>query len=168
MFDAVYGNDDARAVRRMNKISSDWTFFYKKVFPVFWFGFLALFVAIGLGQASKDPMVLIVPLVMALFGFFLMKALVWGLVDEVVDGGTVLLVRKGDEEDSVPLANIMNVSATMNSRPPRVTLRLIRPGKFGSEVSFMPVTPFTLNPFAKNQVVEDLILRVHQARSKHA
>ena len=31
----------------MRRISSDWTFFYKRVFPVLWFGFLAVFVGIG-------------------------------------------------------------------------------------------------------------------------
>jgi hypothetical protein len=36
----------------MRRISSDWTFFYKRVFPVLWFGFLAVFVGIGSSTAK--------------------------------------------------------------------------------------------------------------------
>ena len=73
-------------------------------------------------------------------------------------------MRKGDVEERVPLANIMNVSASVAMNPPRITLRLVRPGKFGAEIAFSPVRTFTLNPFARNPVAEDLMLRVDQAR----
>ena len=152
----------------MTKISSKHVFFYKKVFPVLWFGFLAVFVGVAIiaGAFSKAPLVLLGPGVMVVFGFFLMKYLVWDLVDEVYDGGDFLLVKNRGEEERVLLSNIMNVSATTNMNPPRATLRLVQPGKFGEEISFSPARPFTLNPFKKNPVVEDLIVRVDQARSK--
>jgi len=151
----------------MKKISGR-IFLQKRVFPFIWFGFLGVLgvgVGLGRGEGQGPPFALIV-IFMAVFGFFVMRKLVWDLVDEVYDCGTFLLIRNGPEEDSVPLANIMNVSVALFQNPKRITLRLITPGKFGSEISFSPVTPFTLNPFAKNQVAEDLIQRVYEQRAK--
>ncbi|HET8578915.1 MAG TPA: hypothetical protein VFO18_17595 [Methylomirabilota bacterium] len=155
----------------MKKISSSSAFFYKKIFPALWFGGLAFFVvAIALsGALEKDPMVLgalVIPLVMAVFGFLIMKKLAWDLVDEVYDCGDFLLIKNRGEEDRVALSSIMNVSASTLMNPPRITLRLVYSGKFGNEIAFSPVRGWTLNPFAKNQVAEDLIVRVDQARSK--
>ena len=101
---------------------------------------------------------------MVVFGYFLMKNMVWDLMDEVHDGGDFLLVRKGSDEERVPLANIMNIDAWINMNPPRVTLRLVKPGRFGSEVTFSPPWRFSFNPFAKHPLVEDLILRVDKAK----
>ncbi len=62
----------------MRRISSSWTFFYKRIFPAIWFGFLILFVGISLfsgaarNAASPLPF-LIVPAIMVVFGFFIMK-----------------------------------------------------------------------------------------------
>lgn len=152
----------------MTKISSKYLFFFKRGFPLFWFGFLAIFVGLGLMERAyeKDVMFLVVPCVMAVFGYFLMKKLVWDLVDEVYDCGDSLLIKNHGEQDRVLLSNIMNVSASTNMNPPRVTLRLVNPGRFGPEISFSPVAPFAFNPFAKNPVAEDLIVRVDRARSK--
>jgi hypothetical protein len=66
----------------------------------------------------------------------------------------------------VPLSNIMNVSASTNMNRPQVTLRLVKPGKFGSEVSFSPPSRFSFNPCAKHPIVEDLIVRVDEARRR--
>jgi hypothetical protein len=76
----------------MRRISSGWTFFYKRVFPIIWFGGLALFFGISLfaaprsSQAATVPL-LIIPIVMMGFGFVLMKMLVFDLVDEVWEDG---------------------------------------------------------------------------------
>jgi hypothetical protein len=110
-------------------------------------------------------MVVIVPAVMAVFGYLLMKKLLWDLADEVLDGGDFLIVRTRNQEERVPLSNIMNVSTSILVNPPRVTLRLISPGKFGNEISFSPATPFSFNLFARNVVAEDLIIRVHNAKT---
>jgi hypothetical protein len=165
--------DDANqsAEKRMKKISSGLTMFYKKVFPLIWFGFIAFFVAavvIG-GAVRADPlMFLVMPCVMAVFGFFLMKVLVWDLADEVFDCGDSLLIKKGGDEERFPLRNIMNVSTSVAVNPRRITLRLVRPGRFGPEVSFSPLSNISFVPFAKNPVAEDLIVRVDQARRERA
>lgn len=113
-------------------------------------------------------MFLVGPGIMAVFGFVIMKKTVWDLVDEVYDDQDFLLVKNRGEEDRVALSNIINVSATTFMNPPRTTLRLVNPGKFGDEITFTPVRGFNLNPFAKNQVAEDLIVRVDKARVNRA
>jgi hypothetical protein len=157
---------DSRARVIVKRISAN-NAFQRKIFPVLWFGVLAIvFVGMALGRVYRQaPFALFVPIGMAVFGYFLMKNLIFDLVDEVYDDGDFLLVRKGMEEERVALSNIMNVSASSMTNPPRVSLRLVTPGKFGQEIVFSPIRPFTLNPFAKNPVAEDLIVRVDQARS---
>ena len=140
----------------------------KKVFPVVWFGFLAFFALILTTAAGQKAVALLPLLFVGGLGFFLMKKLVWDLVDEVYDCGDFLLVKNRSDEDNIPLTNIMNVSASMAVNPPRITLRLVIPSKFGNEISFSPVKTFTLNPFAKDPISEDLIQRIDQARSKRA
>jgi hypothetical protein len=154
----------------MKKISSTSTFISKKILPLLWFGFLAYFVVRTLltGAAQKDPMLLVVAVLMAVFGYFLMKRLLWNLADEVYDGGDFLLIKNRGEEDRVALSDIMNVSVSTYPNPSRITLKLINPGKFGKEITFAPAASSALNPFAKNQIAEDLIVRVDQARSKRA
>ena len=154
----------------MTKISSGFTTFNKKIFPALWFGFLAFFLVtcVLAGALEQEPLFVAVPILMAVFGYILMKKLVWDLVDEVYDCGEFLLVKNRDEEERIALSNIMNVNSSTYINPPRITLRLVNSGKFGSEVAFSPITGFKLNPFAKNAVAEDLIVRVYQARSKRA
>jgi hypothetical protein len=113
----------------------------------------------------KSIMFLIMPLFMIIIGVIVMRKLVWDLADEVYDCGDTLLVRNRGGERRVVLSNIMNVSASVYMNPPPVTLRLVSGGRMGREISFTPVAAFTLNPFAKNQVVKDLIVRVDRART---
>jgi hypothetical protein len=127
-----------------------------------------MFMMIAIGVYEKAPMALAGPCLMAILGYFMMKKLVWDLVDEVYDCGDLLLVRERGEEVRIPLSDIINVSASMLVNPPRVTLRLVKPGRFGDEISFSPVRPLTINPFARNQMIDDLIIRVDMARSKRA
>jgi hypothetical protein len=156
----------------VTQISSKWTRYYKWVFPTFWFGFLIFFVGASLHAAQPtgvDIMFIAVPGIMMVFGFFLFKMLVWGLADEVYDCGESLLVRNRGKEERVNLSNIMNVNVSSFTNPPRITLRLDNASRlFGSEIAFSPETWQSINPFAKNKVGEDLIVRVDQARRKRA
>jgi hypothetical protein len=161
------------ALRRnapMTKISSKSTFIYKRLFPILWFGFIAVFLAVALfsGAGQSDLLFLFVALGMGVFGFFLFRRLVWDLADEVLDAGDHLLVKRRGTEERIPISNIMNVSVSSYVNPIRVSLRLVKPGKLGSDVAFTPQAPFTLNPFAKNRVAEDLIVRVHRERTRGA
>ena len=153
----------------MRRISSRTTFWYKWVFPIIWFGGLAAFVVVGLlinitGYRPERLPFVILPVVMAAFGYFLMKKLVFDLVDEVWDDGTSLIFRNRGREDRVVLSNIMNVNYSPLINPPRVTLMLRQPSNFGSEISF--TAPVRFVPFAKSPVIEDLIRRIDAARRK--
>ena len=101
---------------------------------------------------------------MLLFGFFLFRKLIWDIADDVRDGGSFLLVRKGSVEERVSLDNVMNVSMSQFTNPRRVSLRLRKPGMFGDEIVFIPKSTFQLNPFARNPVAEKLMARVDQLR----
>jgi hypothetical protein len=140
----------------------------KRVFPVFWFGFLAVFAttAILRGDALEDAPFLIGPVAMAVFGFVLLRKLIWDLADEVEDHGDWLRVRRGSVEERVNLVDVMNVSMNQFSNPRRLSLRLRKPGAFGDEIVFIPQTKgLRLNPFARNPIAESLIERVDRLRS---
>lgn len=157
-------------------ISSSWMLFYKRIFPALWFGVLAIITAAGLtagsftaGSFTRDRLLILpFPGLMAVFGFFIMKFLVWDLVDEVLDDVDALIVRNRGTEQRIPLADILNVSFSMLVNPPRVTLSIggsSASGPFGGRVAFSPIKEFSFNPFKEPAVVEDLIQRIHRARS---
>ena len=151
----------------MTLISSRMTFYSKRVFPVIWFGFLAVFILTAVaasGGRGFQPAFLIIPLFMAVFGFFLFKKLVFDLVDEVWDAGTELVIKNKGQIERIPLSNIMNVSYMNLSNPPRVTLTLRTPGLLGKEVTFSP--PVRWIPFARSPIVDQLIERIDAARSR--
>jgi hypothetical protein len=150
----------------MRRISSRTTFFNKRIFPVVWFGFVAFAFLVPLLSTktkggSPAPFILF-PVIMAAFGYFLMKKFIFDLADEVFDDGNSLVVRFGNEEDRIPLSEIINISYTYMSNPSRVTLTLRTPGRFGKEVSFSPPQRFI--PFGKSPIVADLIERADAAR----
>jgi hypothetical protein len=150
----------------MKVLSSKKTFYFKKIFPLIWFGFLFLFLATGVYKVEKlDLAFMIIPLVMMVFGFFLFKSIVWMLADEVKDCGEYLIVKRKDVEERIMLADIFNVSMSQFTNPPRISLRLRKSGKLGDEVLFMPIQNFRLNPFARNEIAEDLMKRTDSARS---
>lgn len=141
-------------------------FFLKRAFPALWFGILALFVMIGLlvrptPNALSIPF-LVFPIVMAVFGYFIMKKTLFNLADEVTDAGDCLVVRFGAAQERIALTNIMNVSYTVMANPPRVTLALREPCRFGKDVSFSP--PARLVPFSKSPIINELIDRLEVAR----
>jgi hypothetical protein len=152
----------------MTRISSQQTYFSKRILPWMLLVVVAIPIVIGstLGRGHPPLQMFLFPLIMLPVFYVIFRKVVWDLVDEVYDGGDYLLVKNGDEEDRIPFSNIMNVSSTLLVNPPRVTLRLVTPGRFGKEVTFMPVRPFTFNAFARNAIADDLIERVDKARRK--
>jgi hypothetical protein len=151
----------------MKRLSSRATFFYKRIFPALFIGFLILFVAIpfltgGRPAGYQSLPFIIVPLVMVVIFYVVMKKLIFDLVDEVVDLGDALLVKNGDQEDRITLSNIINVNYTPLMNPPRVTLSLRKPSLFGKQVSFF--APVRFMPFATSPLIDDLITRVDAAR----
>jgi hypothetical protein len=148
----------------MRRISSRMTFFYKRVFPVFWFGFLAVLLGIALfggrelNRADLMPFV-IVPVVLMVFGYIMMRKLIFDVIDEIWDDSDTLVVKNNCQSERIALADIKSVSRTMMSRPPLVILSLRRPTIFGDQVTFCP----PLMPYRASPLVKDLIRRVDQA-----
>jgi hypothetical protein len=99
---------------------------------------------------------------MAIFGYFIMKKLVWDLIDEVYDEGTSLLFRNRNQEVRVNLKDIKNVSYSTMTNPPRVTLSIRHKTALGDELTFSP--PASWVPFKKNEDIERLIDRIDEAR----
>ena len=151
----------------MQLVSSKMTFFYKLIFPVIWFGFLAVFFLVGLVKSlAGDPISnlpsLIVPVVMAIVGYQIMKKMAFNLVDEVFDLGDALLVRSGGQEERIALADIKNVNFVPYMSPPQVTLSLRRPSVFGDTIVFC--TPARLMPLSPSPMIEKLVDRIDAAR----
>ena len=159
----------------MQRLSSRSTFFYKRVFPVFWFGFLAvmLLTSLGLGRgpqrADLAPF-LIGPLVMAIFGFVLMRKLVFDLVDEVWLEGDNLLIKSRGESSRIPLRDVINVNASTMTNPRRITLMLrTESARWGKEITFMPNSPRGMFRGLKmDPVATDLIRRIDTLRQRPA
>jgi hypothetical protein len=154
----------------MERISSRSTFFSKKIFPVLLFGFLAVFVVMGFFVGSKTSCIplalLIIPFFMALFGYGLMRKLIFDLMDEVYDGGDRLIVRNGGVEDAVPLANIINVNHVIAVNPTRIVLTLRQPCRFGKKIAFSPrVTWSDIESLGfSNTLADTLVARVDAVR----
>jgi hypothetical protein len=154
----------------MRCISSRATSWYKRIFPIVWFGFLIFFVIVNIfvipgGPLSWVPAVLVAA-VMAVVGYFAMKGFILDLVDEAWDDGDALIVKNGSDSDRIALSDISNVGYSPLMNPPRVTLSLRKPSKFGGKVSFC--APIRVFSFSANPVVEDLIRRVDAARHGHS
>ncbi len=152
----------------MTKISSSMTFFHKRVFPCLWFGILGVFLVLEIVALAADdnplpgPFV-VVPLVMGVFGYGLMRALCFDLVDEVWDCGDSLLVRNGAVEEEIPLKDFSNLSFSPLINPPRAVMRLRRDSAFGREIAFC--APVVWIPFKTPQIIYDLIDRIDAARA---
>jgi len=153
----------------MQRISSRATFFYKRIFPIIWVGFLLVIIATALFFRSSSDLSsllpsLIVPAVMIVIGYRIMKSLIFDLVDEVFDAGDALLVVNGGSKERIALSDIKNVNYVPYTSPPRVTLSIRCPSVFGSQITFC--APLRLVPFSTSPVIGDLIERVDRARER--
>jgi len=152
---------------RKRLISSRMTFYFKRVFPIFWFGFLVTFMGLSLLSNLSEidkAIFLIAPIVMAGFGYFFMKALLWDLADQVFDCGDHLLIMKGGKSERIQLSEIVNVNYVTLMNPQRVTLAIRnQAGKSHREIAFSPKTVWW--PFAKDRTILELIDRIDFARS---
>ncbi len=158
----------------MRRLSSSSTFFYKRVFPVFWFGFLIVFFSISLWgtQHARMPAepgqiapFLLMPIFMAGVGFFIFRKLIHDLVDEVWLDGDWMVVKNRDEQWRVALTDVVNVNATTMTNPRRITVMLRTDSRHGRSFSFMPASPRRfLGAFSPDPIALELIERVDALR----
>ena len=151
------------------KLSSS-PFIFKWVFPAIWLGTVWV-ISAGVFTGSKGdiPLPLVfMPVLMTGMGLFFFKHFFWVLADAVYDEGDHLRVRKGSKEERIAFRNILNVASSRLTNPAHISIRLRRPCSLGDEIVFLPrrsgVFRLAFNPFARNPIAEDLILRVDAAR----
>jgi len=153
----------------MRRLSSSFTFFYKRVFPVLWLGGVAVFLLVMLANPPRQggpafPF-LFVPALMLVLGFALMRKLVFDLVDEVWLDGESLLVKNRQQEIRIALYDVLNVNSTTLTNPRRISLRLRADSRFGRDIAFMPNSPRGLfGAFRSDPIADELIQRVDAAR----
>jgi len=147
----------------MPLMSSKMTFFYKRIFPIIWFGVLAVFILVGLLKGAGS--LLVVTVLLAIVSYQFMKRMVFYLVDEVFDVGDALLVRSGGREERIALADIKNVNYSPHMSPPQVTLSLRRLTVFGDTIVFLPPVR-RMMPLSSIPIIDDLVDRIDAARQK--
>ncbi|OAI52607.1 hypothetical protein AYO44_16535 [Planctomycetaceae bacterium SCGC AG-212-F19] len=126
-----------------------------------WFGFLGFMTLIlvpSVVQAQAPPPVVLITVGMGVFGYFLMRLLVWPLLDEVYLDGDDVVVRNKGEEDRFPFSNVINVQGSEMLNPERITLNLKQPCLFGNEIKFMP--PSRWFKFGRHPLADELINRI--------
>ncbi|NTV93157.1 MAG: hypothetical protein HGA72_07830 [Chlorobiaceae bacterium] len=148
----------------MKKISGS-NVYFKKLLPGIWFGFLAFFFVTSLasGATCKPLIFYIMPVFMAVIGYFIFRKMVWDLVDEVYDMGDVLLFKKGGTEQRIYLKDIVNIDYAQMSSPERIVVNVRNEGPLGKELAFIP--PMRFFRFTKHPLIKELIERVDRARN---
>ena len=149
-------------------ISSTKTHYFKSTFPRLYFGFAAFFLLLTLIllASTRDFRALVFPIMAIIlggFGYFIFKRFMFDLVDAVYDEGDALVVRNAGREERVPLANIINVTDSVATNPPRITLTLRQPNSFGRDITFSPPRQ-GLFRFGRNPVASELIERIDATR----
>lgn len=158
----------------MRRLSSSSTYFYKRIFPALWFGFLLVFLAVALwgtqhGGISMQPEqtvpFLLAPVFMAGVGFFVYRQLIHDLVDEVWLDGDWLVVKNHDEQRRVALSDVMNINASTMTNPCRITVMLRTDSRFGRNLTFIPASPRGfMSAFKLDPIAAELIERVDALR----
>jgi hypothetical protein len=158
----------------MRRLSSSSTFFYKRVFPFLWVGFLLFFIAMsvlvppraqGSMQSWQFLPLLVMPLVMLGVGYFVYRKMIGDLIDEVwLDGDTLVMKNRGDQW-RVALSDVMNINATSMTNPRRVTVMSRVDTRHGRDFSFIPDSPRGLtSAFKPDPIAAELIARVDALR----
>ncbi len=151
--------------RKMEQLSSSWTYFYKVIFTRVWIGgfgigTIALFIAGALGDAEAAEM-----RSTFLLGLIFGSAfLYWGLMrlKKVHLKDARLIVSNFKHEIAVDLTNVDRVSGSILMSPELVWVHLRTPSKFGDKVIFMPKGRWSFG-FSVHPVVSRLRQEVQRA-----
>ncbi len=128
------------------RLSSSVTVFYKVIFPAVWltgFGLAAIILAFGGFRASSPiPTQMRVMFPVAwLFGLGLCAWLCFPL-KHVILGEDFLVVEGLSQRLTIPLSDVVAVSASFATNPETITLQLKRVTPFGTKIRFMPSIRF--------------------------
>jgi hypothetical protein len=135
-----------------------------------WLSAAALIVAVAApavidGSIFSQPIVHIVPLCI-LIGFwvyFLRKARFFSIVDEVVDCGDHLKVRRAQTEILIAFSTVASAEVTTDFRIHRITIHLRERTKIGSRIDFWPQANLWSNISGVQQLALNLAERAKVA-----
>jgi hypothetical protein len=105
------------------------------------------------------PSAIAVGILCAALSFFFWKTQIHRLVDEVLDCGDHLQVRRGRDEETIPLSRVSAVEVASSGGFHRITIRLRTPSKFGLRIEFLPQASLWSNISAITQIALDLTQR---------
>ena len=158
----------------MRRLSSSTTFFYKRVFPLLWIGFLLAVFGLQFWLASharaneqSPPLfpLLLMPLFMGGIMFLIYRTLLQDLMDEVWLDGDWLVVKSRGQQIRVALRDVMNINASTITNPRRITVMLRTDSRFGRNLTFIPASPRGfMAAFKPDPVATELIERVDALR----
>ena len=105
------------------------------------------------------PSAIAVGILCAALSFFFWKTQIHRLVDEVLDCGDHLQVRRGRDEETILLSRVSAVEVASSGGFHRITIRLRTPSKFGLRIEFLPQASLWSNISAITQIALDLTQR---------
>jgi hypothetical protein len=116
------------------------TVFHKRIIPALWFGAAMMIAAVPFLTSNALPRTpfLLIPLVMAIAGLFMIKNDVMGLADDVLNEADAVRVRRGTREARIAVSDIARIKYLPLVRGAKVTLLLREPGIFGDRIRFCP------------------------------
>ena len=151
------------------RISSVWTFFYKRIFPLFWISLWGLGAAgLWLGWFSEPapppPEMKWVALLAWISGG---SFLIWfsRRLRSVWLAGDHLIVSDYRHEQSVPLSAIEDVTETRFWNPKMIRIHLRHSARHGDEIVFLAPSALFQLPFSDHRVVKELRARSFQAKT---
>ncbi|MEH6420233.1 hypothetical protein [Pseudomonas sp. CGJS7] len=149
----------------MRLLSSSATAFIKRAYPVFFFGLPTILLIAFSSAGGWLPQALLFVPVIALLVLVVCWLSIWDVVDEVVDEGDRLLIRKGQVKDCVLLANVIFIEVTRNKNPTRLKLHLAVPGRLGQKIVFIPQGTQWI-PFARHPLAKELETRIDSLKKE--
>ena len=131
------------------QLSSQWTFFYKFVFPTCWIAIMGIGTLVDwirLLVPGPLPGVAYAELAFLAVWISLAAWMIWrlGPLKRVTLCGDCLIVSNFRREESIPLQGIRSVEGSRFISPERVRLRLRYTSGFGDTIVFMPIARATL------------------------
>lgn len=145
---------------------------FTKLNKIFWVIFLFALPAFAL-FAIRD-LVLFTPYfiqVVIILGivpaYFLFIKPILSTADEAYDYGSYILIKKNHEQMQINLDEIINIRYPASQNQLMfAALKINRSTKFGEEILFMPQGKLFKSNAYKNEVIDDLIIRIDEAKRK--
>jgi hypothetical protein len=145
---------------KSNKLSSDRTVFFKRLFPLAWYGICAVALYAQMRSYDGDGRTLmfaVIPLVCAIIGYFVFRTFFAPLLDELYDEGDFLRIIIVEEETHVSVRDIVGVKYHKIFNPKVVELTM-QPGHKPEVLKFLPrQSYFSIEPVPE---VVDLMERI--------